>query len=338
MRQITLWCLCGVLILSCTSSSSDSKPDVSEPVDIQPDTKADITPPDASDISASDAEETDVTPSVACPLNERVGGFEISDFNLFAAVVGVVRDGIIPLTILQKQAESGDCVLLKKDNPFCDPPCAAGDLCNHDATCLPYPSNLNIGTVTVTGLKIPVSLEPNIVNDYSDTTLPPEPWDVGDEVTLVAAGADIDGFSLQVEGVEPLVMADKGWTVNEGEPTEIFWEPSSGPGKMFLQLNVDQHGVTPVTLFCEMEDTGSLSIDATLIDQFLAFGVSGFAAGELHRRSVDSVWVEPGCVDLSLYSMIQAQPVVEGHTPCNANEDCPEGQKCNIFINTCIDE
>ncbi len=36
---------------------------------------------------------------------------------------------------------------------------------------------------------------------------------------------------------------------------------------MFLQLNVDQHGITPITLFCEMEDTGSLSIDATLEDR-----------------------------------------------------------------------
>ena len=73
-------------------------------------------------------------------------------------------------------------------------------------------------------------------------------------------------------------------------------------------------------------------------DQFLAFGVSGFAVGELYRRSVDSITLEPGCVDLSLFSRVQAQPVVEGHTPCTSHADCPEGQKCNIFINTCVDE
>ena len=292
-----------------------------------------------------DASAGDVAPDVVepsgpagpCPLNERVGRFDIADHGLYAAVNGNVADGVIPLTVLQPVGEDGDCVLMMKTNPFCDPPCAAGELCNHDNTCHPFPANRDIGTVTVEGLKVPISMEPNLSNDYWDTTLPPEPWEVGAQVTFATSGGDYAPFTAEVEGVEPLVGGEPKWQVNSGEATTIEWVPADGPGRMWLTLNVDQHGITPVTLLCETEDTGSVTISAEMVDQFIAFGVTGFAVGQLRRRSIDSIVIEPGCVEVSLYSPWVAQPVVEGHTPCNGDFDCPEGQKCNIFINTCVD-
>lgn len=74
-----------------------------------------------------------------------------------------------------------------------------------------------------------------------------------------------------------------------------------------------------------------------LIDAFLAFGVSGFAVGKLVRRSVDSATITAGCVELGVQYEWTASPIVEGHTPCNTTEDCPTGQICNAFINTCAD-
>ena len=325
---------------------SEPLPDVPPTTDVTPDAGPAEPPPDAT-TDASDAPAAeDVPPEVVeptgpagpCPLNTRVGRFEIADHGLYAAVNGNVADGVIPLTVLQPVGQGGDCVLMQKTNPFCDPSCAAGELCGHDNTCSPFPANRDVGTVTVQGLKVPIELTPNASNDYWDTTLPPEPWDVGAAVTFSTSGGDYAPFAMAVEGVTPLVGGESKWQVNEGEATVVEWVPSDGPGRMFLTLNVDQHGITPVTLFCDTEDTGSLTIPSTLVNQFLSFGVTGFAVGQLRRRSIDSLEIEPGCVEVSLFSPWVAQPVVEGHTACNGDFDCPEGQKCNIFINTCVDE
>ncbi len=318
----------------------DEMPDAPDAADETDDVEGDVATPDAPDtMNDTGPDVVEPTGPVGpCPLNQRVGRFDIADHGLYAAVNGNVADGVIPLTVLQPVGEEGDCVLLMKTNPFCDPPCAAGELCDHDNSCKAFPANKDIGTVTVDGLKVPVSIEPNLAKDYWDTTLPPEPWEVGAQVTFSTSGGDYPAFSLEVEGVEPLVGGEPKWTVNEGEDTVIEWEPADGPGRMWLTLNVDQHGITPVTLFCETEDTGKLTIDKILVDQFIAFGVTGFAVGQLRRRSIDSIFIEPGCVEVSLFSPWVAQPVVEGHTPCNTDFDCPEGQKCNAFINTCVDE
>ena len=68
----------------------------------------------------------------------------------------------------------------------------------------------------------------------------------------------------------------------------------------------------------------------------LSFGVSGFASAEFRRQTVDSVANEDGCVQLSVYSFAPGKLTVEGHTPCKVDPDCPEGEICDVLIETCI--
>ena len=286
----------------------------------------------------ADTPTIDPGPAGPCLLAEKAGRFEIADFDIFAAVMGTVNSGVIPLTVLEEVGKAGDCRLMNKTIPLCNPPCTPGDLCTGDGSCIPFPFPQDVGTVTVTGLVQPVEIEVGPGNDYYDTTLPSPPWEPGSHVVLSAAGGAYSAFELEVDAVEPITGVNEKWSIDPGEPLEISWTPSEGPGRIYIYVNVDQHGVSPVTLFCDTEDTGSLTVDATLIAQFLSFGVSGFAVGELRRRSVDSVTIEPGCVELSIFDGFVPLPVVGGHTPCNSTADCPEGQKCNVMINTCIDE
>ncbi|MEE2780430.1 MAG: hypothetical protein VYE15_07895, partial [Myxococcota bacterium] len=115
-----------------------------------------ISPPDAGPSDEGDDASTgEATYGTACGLDDRVGHFELTHNEFYAAITGTVSDGVIPLTVLQPVKVVGDCTLLQKKNPFCDPPCGAGELCDHDGTCTPYPQNTSVGTVSISGLLKP---------------------------------------------------------------------------------------------------------------------------------------------------------------------------------------
>ncbi len=314
----------GFLLACCASApepQSSSPPDVA---DVAGETTVDVLQPDE--------------PAGPCTLNERVGRFQIAHFANFSGVVGSVSAGVIPLTVLQPMAEAGDCVLLRKENPFCDPPCQAGDLCDHDGSCIAYPATTDLGTLSIDGLSQPLSIEPLPNNEYAYTELSVDAWSAGSWITLTVPGGELPGFELSARGVSPMEAPAEKWNLDAGAPLVVTWTPRDDHARIWLSLNVDQHGTTPVTLFCDAPDTGELTIATALVDSFLTFGVSGFAVGKLVRRSVDSVSIGAGCVELSVQHEWIASPIVGGHTPCNVSGDCPDGQTCNAFINTCVDK
>jgi hypothetical protein len=107
---------------------------------------------------------------------------------------------------------------------------------------------------------------------------------------------------------------------------------------MYMRVNVDQHGNSPVTMVCDVEDDGQHTIPSGIITNLLEYGVSGFATFDLYRRTVDSTWLEPGCVELRIFSYMQGKLMVEGHVPCFTDMDCSDGEVCKVAINTCVGE
>jgi hypothetical protein len=105
-----------------------------------------------------------------------------------------------------------------------------------------------------------------------------------------------------------LAAGAETWMIARGQPTSIAWSPPVTPleaddgVKVTISINVDQHGTSPVTLLCEVDDTGSFQVPAALIDALLDEGISGLPQGHLHRRTADSVTIDPGCVELLVYS------------------------------------
>ena len=86
--------------------------------------------------------------------------------------------------------------------------------------------------------------------------------------------------------------------------------------------------------FCPL--CGSGVVFATNVGEtHLNFGVSGFPSAVMQRRTVDSLTVSDGCVELEVTGPRGIDVDVAGHTPCNKTEDCPPGQTCNVPIQTC---
>ncbi len=275
----------------------------------------------------------------SCPQEIRQGGFVVDSNEDHASASGQVSDGVVPTAVLTELLRSGDCTIWRRENPFCDPPCASGETCGLDNECVTYPSAGDLGTVTISGLSAPVSMQPvNPGWSYFDTSLDNPPWTAGDLVTLqTGQGA---WSPVRLHGVAPvdLDMPSAQWQVVPGETLTVTWDaaPAGARTEVSLILRIDQHGLTPASLVCAFEDDGEAQVPGDVIDLLVGFGLTGFPFGELRRRTVDhSDLDDGGCMDFELRSSRLAQVEIAGYTPCRRDEDCPDGQTCNEPLERC---
>jgi hypothetical protein len=273
-----------------------------------------------------------------CPLDTRWGGFKVEANKDYSAIDGYISNGVVPGNVLEEAGAEGDCRLMKRNNPYCNPICGAGETCDFNGECIPYPENQDLGTVTIEGLKNAVSMEPSASGKkYFYTTLDPLAFESGVIIRLQTEGGAYTPITLNGIGVPPLEPSTTAWIVTEGEDLALGWDtPGEGArSEVFLSLNVDQHGLTPITLECVFEDDGSASVPASVIDSLLSAGVTGYPTGRLQRRTADKVQLGAGCADFIVDYTWSTTVTVTGHTPCKAPTDCPEGQTCNMATETC---
>ena len=269
-----------------------------------------------------------------CPTAEQVGYFYVEHEIDYSVVSGEVLDGVVPSKILFEVGKEGDCTLWQRKNPFCNPACAPNQACAQDGTCVPYPLPQDAGQVTIAGLTKPVSMTyPN----YYDTTVDHPPFTPGAAVTLEAKGATIPAFTLYGEGFAPMVIPADKLVLKKGEPLAVSWtkDDSATVATVRVRVNVDQHGTSPVELICELSDTGSTMIPASLVDQLISFGVTGFPSLHVIRHTLDSADTGKGCVQFEVYSHRLADFQVADHLPCDAATPCPVGYTCDIPTGTC---
>jgi len=263
-------------------------------------------------------------------MGERAGRFDVILEEAYSAIDGEVRAGVIETAIITVEAEEGGCRLLRAENPFCDPPCGGGEVCTSTAQCAVFPERIAVGTVTITGLEVPLAMEPAADQRYFETDLPHPVITAGAEIELTADGLGLSGFGFgALSGVSPSVF------VAAETPLDVSWDPENADALIRIEVNIDQHGVSPATLFCDVPDTGSYSVPASLVDALMSAGVSGFPSANIYRQTVDSADIGAGCVEFRIRGRTPTEVEVEGHTACNGPKDCPDGQMCNIVIQTC---
>jgi hypothetical protein len=322
-----------LLVLACSDKADDTNGGT--PSD-------DSTPPDDSS-----AIQYPPTLPGACDNGTEIGFIEVSHTSQgLALVAATIEDSAYPNETLTVVETDGGCTMMRKENPFCDPTCESGFTCNLEGKCVPYPEVIEVGTIVITGTTVTHTMEPQS-GYYWDGDAKPPLFAPGDAITATTSGsAKMEPFQLHGEGVAAVELPGQTWdpkpplwTLVEGKPFEITWIPSKeDEGDMYITLAVDQHGATPATLYCTVEDTGSLTIPVSMVDTLVSAGVSGFPAAYVYRRSVEHVNTPLGCVQLEV--SVQHEPflAVEGHTPCFGDGDCPEDQHCNIPTQTCVDD
>ncbi|MBT9555738.1 MAG: hypothetical protein IV100_06890 [Myxococcales bacterium] len=278
-----------------------------------------------------------------CAPDRRIGGFTVEAQDEYSLVDGKVLAGVVPVSIPEPVLlDLGpSCALTKRRILYCDPGCGPSETCGLDETCIAYPSSQDVGTVTITGLAGgTVTLTPKKPgNNYFDTDVPHPVFAAGSTITMSAAGGAA-AFELHAIGVRDLPIAPIQWNLAAGEPLSVTWEapPTEAvvPGAVIeVRMSVDQHGSSPATLTCVLDDTGSAEIPAVAVDALLAAGISGFPNGRLRRMTADHTDAVGGCVELVVTSTREALVRVEGVTPCKSKADCPSGQTCDTVIELC---
>ena len=304
------------------------------------------TPPGGNQEQPSETEvEEPLAPDVAfvaprgpCALDARVGSFAIEKQAQFGVVQGSVTDGVVPTAIPRLALEDGACRLLERRTLACIPACVGAETCGEDGACIPYPRQVSVGTVVITGLTKETTMSPlQPGNTYFAPGADNPPYAVGSEIALTAAGGgELATFSLFGLGSEPLLQPPS-WQLVAGRDFDVTWPaPTSDVAStVLIELTIDQHGASPLTLSCEFPDTGSAVIPSGIIDRMIDSGVSGFPNGRLMRRTTDHVDLHVGCVELVVGSPLAADVSVAGFTPCNTSAECPSGQTCNVALQRC---
>ena len=308
-------------LLACTGAPSDDAPSTDSPTD----SSVEFAPPTGDPATVPlDGE---------CAMADDHGGFVVEAYEDYSIVDGRIRDGVIPTTVLTLELEDGDCRVLRKENPFCDPGCESDETCSLDEVCVPYPQDIDLGVVEVAGLSAIVSMEPKTPGyRYFDTQLPHPAWTAGDLVEL-----RVDDLALHGVGPDTLVQTTELLLVREDTPLELTWDPPTQDTRshVTLDLNIDQHGTSPLRIQCHFEDDGSATISAETVSTLLQSGVSGYPNAILSRQTAHHDALDGACFDFIVSSPRPVPVEVEGFIPCSDDDDCPDGLTCNEAIELC---
>jgi len=273
------------------------------------------------------------TPRGACEAADKVGSFEAQLNDGYTSVQGRVSNAVTPYAVPDVIATADTCRLLRPPSLSCTPACEVGTTCDATGTCIPTPSDISVGQVTISGLKSSIEMTASAPVFYYVYTgsLDHPGFDEGAQIDLVAAGeGDVAAFTLHARGIAPLVVAEGPVQLLQSEAVVLSWTPpgQSDLGLVNINLNIAQHGGTPAWIDCNVPDTGEFSLPTSLTDQLLDLGFSGFPSVTLTRRSADSTSTAVGCVQLLVQAPVEREVEIPGLISCSGDDDCPDPMTC----------
>lgn len=262
----------------------------------------------------------------------------------YTALLGKVFDGpATETTVWTKKDQAEGCTLLTPQVPFCEKPCGSGNVCVADDTCQKSPTAIGAGTLSVKGVKT----ETGATEFTSDTSkdikyayqtpvgvsLAYPAFAEGDSIELSLSGdTGVSAFSLKGKGIATLELLDgNSYPLAAGKGLALTWKaPAAATGsRIVVKLDISHHGGSKGKIECDVDDDGSFTIPAKLVDALTALGVAGFPSVSITRAAVTSVLTEKGRIDLRLFSYFDRPIEVPGLVSCSGDDsECPSGKKC----------
>lgn len=175
----------------------------------------------------------------------------------------------------------GACVLKTFTPQSCDPFCDG--ICYGPNQCAPWPTYVSAGTLTITGLKTPVSIPYAQDSWYYYPNVPPaDLFDAGARIIATGTGGALPAFNVEARGVDPLVAEIQGGkiTLLPGRAHVVRWTPSGREARVRLTINSpnQSHGNPFLAIVeCDVPDsTGEITVPAAMVDalpELTAFGI-----------------------------------------------------------------
>jgi hypothetical protein len=246
--------------------------------------------------------------------------------------LGAVYDGPTVEAPWDTVMKSGPLKLLKPAKPFCSN-CIG--ICVKEDSCAFESSLTNVGTVTVSGVRLTSgtgSFTSNPIGGYYSTgaQFADPPFAEGDSITLAAAGAgNIPAFSIKGTGIDKLVVLNDSLRMIDGQPIELRWNPAgiAGNSRIVFEVNISYHGGTKAKIIGDCEDNGSVTIPGPMLDKLKTYGLAGFPKLMISRKA-QGVVSATGKVKIVTEAAMEIGINIPGLRSCNSDGECPDGQIC----------
>lgn len=261
----------------------------------------------------------------------------------YTSLLGKVFDGpATETTIWIKKDAAEGCTLLTPEVPFCETPCGSGNVCVADDKCQKSPTAIGVGTLSVKGVKTDTGATEFTSDTSKDikyayqtpigVSLAYPAFAEGDAIELSLSGdTGIAAFSLQGKGITTLELINgDSYPLAAGKGLALAWKAAAQAtgSRILLKLDISHHGGSKGKIECDVDDDGSFTIPAKLVDALTALGVAGFPSVSITRAAVTSVATTKGRVDLRLFSSSDRPVDVPGVESCGADTECATGKKC----------
>jgi hypothetical protein len=249
-------------------------------------------------------------------------------------LIGKIYDGAYPAGTLWTLVESaGGCDLLTPKVPYCSTPCASGQVCVEDGKCGSYPTSQNVGTVTVTGMGADFTMAAGPSNTYqpdTSVTLAYPPCAEGSAMTIAAIGGTLAPFTLNGTCIAPLDLPAGTYALATGSPLALTWTApgATSTSRIRVHLDISHHGGSKGKIECDVQDTGSLSIPASLVTKLVGLGVAGYPTITVSRAFWSEATIAAGRVALTITAPVERAVTVPGVESCTADTECTAPKTC----------
>jgi hypothetical protein len=181
------------------------------------------------------------------------------------------------------------------------------------------------------GLAVPLELTSfQWTGSYTRAITDPFPLASPDApITVETSGGDYAPFSLEARGVEALAFDGANLSFGRGRSLDFIWTPPTRPSAARIQaIVVLQPSVSGPMIECTFPDTGAASIPVALLDPLLALGINGTPHLYVARRTVTSINIAPGCVELQVTARVRRTVAIDGVTLCDSDGLCAPPLTC----------
>jgi hypothetical protein len=283
---------------------------------------------DGSEVTSCDASVSDAAPSAPKGVYGNVTVEIIKDE--YTAFLGTFTDGPqAPKVALQARASQGGCTLYVPNK--CATTCPTGMILGAGGACVPEPAPLNVGVLHVTGLGGEARTSEPTPPALSYQLVPTLPYPACAEGDAISVSTDT--FTMAAACVADLeVTSAVPIPVKSGQAVHLTWKPpANGAGsRVQVELEIAHHGGYKGQIDCDVPDTGTLDVPASLVTSLVALGRAGYPTVKIARTSRGTAAAQPG-VALTVASRVELEADT-GVISCGAaaSPDCPAGKTCQV--------
>jgi hypothetical protein len=238
-----------------------------------------------------------------------------------------------PLVVSQQQA---GCTLWVPKIVSCSPACGTSSVCTDNNVCTPNPAPKDVGTLHVTGLGgMDLAITSTSPGSYSGPTLQDSQYPPCSEGADI--GAQSDQFSITGKCIAPFVLTGPDpIPVMSGQSAAFTWTPpsKSGISRVQISLEISHHGGYKGEIDCDVPDTGSFDIPASLVTALVNLGRAGYPSVFV-TRVAEAAAPTQSRVKLTMLSQV-TRDVDTGVISCGqGTSTCPTGMACDGGTKTC---